>query len=436
MKQENKHPQLKTLAALVMVSFLAACGGGNERAVSDKKDDATVMIDTAGRLAITEKDSKNVYFRDLDSHTTEATHQLDNAGASLYPSPNGRYVVATQRAQDLVQFIDGGIWQEDHVNHLHDYKQTSKLLAWKLVGSRPTHYDNQIGKQAAIFMDGDATATPIKNAGVRLITEASIASGAVAASMDLNFSIHGFAEPIDNKLLSVTRATDALDVLPTHVQLYQRNGNTYTSDRQLATRCDGMHGSYTAGKTTAVGCLDGVMMIEHTGPNTVSDKKIATPIRIGTLLGHVKAPEQFIAIGSEGVAPAPVTTRFYAIAGSAASAASITITGWQTGTVQRASGFDRTGNRYYVLDSKGTLNILQRQGSTWSNVAQIAGLIPSMPTATPWPSISANGAKDEIYITDPVARQLVHINTTTASVTSRRDLSFVPAAALWTGISR
>jgi hypothetical protein len=435
MKLTNKHFPVKTLLALSLASLLAACGG-SDSAAPEKKDDAAVTIDTAGRLAIAEKDSKRVFLRDLDNHVTEATYQLDNAGASLYPSPNGRHVVATQRAQDLVQFIDGGIWQEDHVNHLHDYKQASKLLSWTLAGSRPTHYDVQVGKQAVIFFDGDSTATPVKNASVRVITDTSIASGAIAAGFDLNFSIHGFAEPIDNKILSVSRAVDAIDTLPTHVQLYQRNGNTYTSDRQLATRCDGMHGSFTAGKYTAVGCLDGVMLIEHTGPNTVSDKKIATPIRIGTLLGHVKVPEQFIAIGSEGAAPAPVTTRFYAITGNNATATAITINGWEPGTVQRASGFDRTGNRFYIVDSKGNLSILQRQGTTWSNTTRIAGLIPSMPTAAPWPAISANGAKDEIYFTDPVARQLVHFNTATASVSVRRDLSFVPATALWVGISR
>jgi len=435
MKQKNKYQPVKTLLALSLASLLAACGG-SDSATPEKKDETTVTIDTAGRLAIAEKDSKNLILRDLDSHVTEATHQLDNAGAGLYPSPNGRYVVATQRAQDLVQFVDGGIWQEDHVNHLHDYKQGSKLMTWKLAGSRPTHYDVQVGKQAAIFFDGDSAVTPIKNSSVRLITDASIASGAVIAGFDLNFSIHGFAEPIDNKILSVSRAADATDTLPTHVQLYQRNGNTYTLDRQLATRCNGMHGSFTAGKFTAVGCMDGVMLIEHTGPNTVSDKKIPTPIRIGTLMGHVKAPEQFIAIGSEGAAPAPVTTRFYAIAGSNASATAITVTGWENGTVQRASGFDRSGNRFYILDNKGNLSILQRQGTTWSSVSRIVGLIPSMPTAAPWPAISANGAKDEIYFTDPVARQLVHFNTATASVSARRDLSFVPATALWVGISR
>lgn len=428
--------QTNQMIITAAICTLAGCGGGSDLSSPPKNDDVATSINTTGRLAMTEKGEKTLRLQDLDNNTIEASHQLDNADAALYNSPNGRYIVALQRLQDQVQFVDGGIWQEDHVNHLHDYKQGSKLLTWKLQGVRPTHFDLQMGKQASIFLDGNSSATPIQNAGMRLITEASIAKGSVDASLDLSFPIHGFAEPVDNKILTVHRAVDAADTLPTHIQLYQRNGNSYLLDRQLSTRCDGMHGSYTSGKFTAVGCQDGVMLIQHTGPNTVSDLKINTPIRIGTLVGHIKAADQFIGIGSEGVAPAPVTTRFYAINGNAASATEINLNSWDMGTVQRASGFDRSGNRFYVLDNKGTLTIMQRQGTTWSNVARIVNVVPVMPTAAPWPSMSANGAKDEIYITDPTARQLIHFNTATASVSARRDLGFIPATALWVGISR
>ena len=82
MKQKNKYQPAKTLLALSLASLLAACGG-SDTATTEKKDDTTVTIDTAGRLAIAEKDSKNLILRDLDNHVTEATHQLDNAGAGL-----------------------------------------------------------------------------------------------------------------------------------------------------------------------------------------------------------------------------------------------------------------------------------------------------------------------------------------------------------------
>jgi hypothetical protein len=434
MPNKSFKPFRHALSAMAAATLLVACGGGGDDAGGNR--DVATTIDTSGRLALTESKAKTLRIHDLDSNTVQASHALDNEPSGLYASPGSRYAVAVQRTQDLVQFVDGGIWQEDHVDHLHDYKEASKLMSFKLTGSRPTHYDVQEGKQAAFFMDGDATATPVQNAGIRLITESSIASGQVVASLNLSFPIHGLGEPVDNKLLTVSRAADAPDTLPTHLNLYQRSGSGYTFDRQLSTRCDGMHGSYSSGSYTVAGCLDGVLLVKHTSSTAVTDQKVTTPLRVGTLAGHPKLPGQFIGIASEGVAPAPVTTRFYAISGDAASATELQPTGWTTGTVRRAHGFDRSGTRFYILDNAGTLIVLQRQGNAWVNAARISGAVPVMPTAAPWPVITANGARDEVYITDPAGQKLVVLNSSTNAITARRDLGYVPSNAVWLGIKR
>jgi hypothetical protein len=66
-------------------------------------------------------------------------------------------------------------------------------------------------------MDGNSAATPVQNAGVRLLTDASIGAGNTVASLDLSLPIHGLAEPVGDKLLAVSRAADAADTLPTHL---------------------------------------------------------------------------------------------------------------------------------------------------------------------------------------------------------------------------
>lgn len=417
--------------------LLAACGGGVETKDDDDHDHDPVTLNTAGRLALVEQDGKTLRIHDLDSGSNEASHALDHAPSAVYPSPNGRYAVLMQRTQDQVQFVDGGVWQEDHGDHLHDYKQASRLLSWKLAGSRPTHYDLQAGKQAAIFLDGNTAASPVQNAGVRLLTDASIAAGETVASLNLAAPIHGLGEPVDNKLLVVSRAADAADALPTHLSLYQRNGSAYTLDRQVPTRCNGMHGSFSSGSSTVAGCLNGMLLVRHTGASTVSDGQlISTPLRVSTLAGHPRLPDQFIGIATEGAAPAPVTTRFYALNGSTATATDFVPQGWETARQRRSHGFDRSGQRFFVLDDQGTLIVAQRSGASWTNVARVSGAIPAMPTAAPWPALVANGAKDEIYLSDPVARQLVVINSQTGAVVSRRDLGFVPAYAAWLGITR
>lgn len=149
--------------ALLVSALLAACGGGvDEPAKGD--DHGSVSIATAGRLAVAELGSKTLRLHDLDgtSAAVEASYTLDNEPSAIYASPRGRYALAVQRLQDQVQIVDGGIWQEDHGDHLHDYKQASRALAWKITGPRPTHYDVQAGKQAAFFMDGNAAASPVQ----------------------------------------------------------------------------------------------------------------------------------------------------------------------------------------------------------------------------------------------------------------------------------
>lgn len=428
----------RSLLALAAATLVTACGGGG-----DDHTHTNTFIDTAGRLAIAESGASGVRVFDLDSKTVAATYPLDNAPSALYTSPGGRYVVAMQRLQDKVQFIDGGIWQEDHTDHLHDYKQAPTLVAWTLTGSRPTHYDLQAGRQAAFFMDGDSAASPVKNAGVRLITDASIGAKRVDASLDLTFPIHGLGEPVGNKLLTVFRAADATSTLPTHLDLFHRQGTSYTFDRRLATRCEGMHGSFSTGNHTAVGCNDGVMVVTHTSATAVTDRMVTTPLRVGTVAGHPKLSGQFIGIGTEGTTAAPpVTTRFFAIDAAAGTSATLTLPGWDNGRVRRAHAFDRSGSRFAVLDDQGALRMVVRQTSAllpvnaWVAGPVVAGVVPSMPTAAPWPVMVANGAKDEIYITDPIARQLVTVNSQTGAVLSRTALGFTPSAITWAGITR
>lgn len=433
----QKHPMLvrrwlfASLAAATVL--LSACGGGG---AGEEHDHENVSIDTAGRLAIAEHNAAVLRIHDLDSQTDE-THTLQNAPSAVYASPGGRYAVAMQRLQDRVQFVDGGIWQEDHGDHLHDYKRASQLSAFSLTGSRPTHYDVQAGVQAAVFMDGNSAATPVQNAGVRLLTDASIGAGNTVASLDLSLPIHGLAEPVGDKLLAVSRAADAADTLPTHLVLYQRNGSGYTLVREIPTRCNGMHGSFSSGSSTLVGCSTGVLLVRHLTSTTVSDGQlINTPLRVGTIAGHPRLPDHFFGIATEGVAPATVTTRFYAIDAEAGTQSSFTPQDWSDGRVRRAHGFDRSGQRFFILDDQGTLTVAQRQAGAWAPLARVTGVIPAMPAAAPWPAMAANGAKDEIYITDPVAKQLVVVNSLTGAVTARRNVGYTPSALAWLGITR
>lgn len=416
----------RTLTLAVLSVILAACGsGGGEQAHEN------TAIDTSGRLAIAEQGSATLRLFDLDTGVVEATRALDHAPSALYASPGRRYVLAVQRTQDQVQFVDGGIWQEDHGDHLHDYKASSRLLSWKLTGPQPTHYDVQWGRQAAFFMDGRPTATPPQNASVQLLTDASIALGASTARLDLAYAIHGLAEPKDDLLLVAFREADAADALPTHLQLYRRAGATYSLDRKLESRCNGMHGSGSSGAFVVVGCLDGVLAVGY--GDTVTDRRITTATRVGTIASHPAGDGHVIGYGNAGT---PSTTRFHGIDARQGTAQEVLPDGWLPGTVVRGQSFERRGQRLFIVDSLGNLTVLARGATGWATVHRTAALLPVMPAAAPFPQLVASGAGDELYLTDPVARQLIVLDTQSFVVKSRRDLGYVPSLLAWVGIAR
>lgn len=411
---------------------LSACGGGGHE--DDHHHDDEYHVDTAGRLVIAESGAASVSVYDLDSNEVHATHTLTSPASALYTSPGGRYAVALQQNQDVVQFVDGGIWQEDHGDHMHDYKRDSNMMAWTLTGPRPTHFDVQPGNQAAIFMDGRGDAVPPQYSAVRVISDASIASGAVVAGLELDYAVHGLAEPRNDVLLVAFRAPDAPDALPTHLNVFRRSGANYTFESQLPTRCERMHGSYGSGNYTAAGCADGVLLATH-GASGPTSGKVATPIRVSTIAGHPLQPDGFIAIGNDG-AGASATTRFFTIDAAAGTSAEFTPTGWTTGTLRRAHGFDHSGQTFFILDSAGDLHAMRISGGAWTTAGKIAAAIPTMPAAAPFPSLTVNAATDEVYLSDPVAHQVVVIDSQSLQVKRRIDLGFSPSYLAWVGIAR
>lgn len=410
--------------ALATTLVLTACGGGSD---DEGADHGHADIDTAGRLAIAEAAAPSLRIHDLDSGRTESSFLLANPPSALYASPGGRYALAFQRPQDTVQIVDGGIWQEDHGDHDHDYKATPRLLPLRLNGPQPTHYDDRAG-QAAVFMDGRAAAA--QNASAQLFSDASLTAGQTLATLALTSPMHGFAEPNGEHLVVSALAAGA--TTPTQVELYRRQGSAYSFVQRLDALCPGMHGSYTQGTTTVAGCSDGALLVAPQAAGGWRGTRVTTPSGISTIAGHPKLA-RFVGIGNSGQ---PSTTRFYDIDPATQSATAITVAGWGEGRLRRAHGFDRSGQQLFVLDDLGTLYVLQPGASGWTTRSTITGAVPAMPAAAPFPALAANGARDEVYLSDPMARQLLVVDAAQPQVKQRVALGFTPSYLAWLGIAR
>jgi hypothetical protein len=95
-------------------------------------EDGDFHIETAGRLAIQEADVASVRIVELDTKAVIANIPTTNPVSSLSASPDRRYAVAIQRTDDMVEFVDGGLWQEDHTDHLHDYREDPVGVDYRL----------------------------------------------------------------------------------------------------------------------------------------------------------------------------------------------------------------------------------------------------------------------------------------------------------------
>lgn len=404
---------------------LAGCGGGGEDAHRD------FFIDTKGRLAVADQNSNVLRVIDLDSNQSAGSFTLANPPSALHASPGGRYVVAVQRTHNRVQFVDGGVWQEDHGDHLHDYKNPARMTAFQIEGPRPTHYDDRHGR-ASIFMDGVA-GPPLEPSRAVLFDDEAIGRGRLLASLPpLPYAVHGFAEPNGDVLVVTHRSADAVDTLPNYLHVWRRSGETFVKAQELPTRCDRMHGSYTRLTLTVAGCADSVVFVRRDASGNFTSQAVVTGKRVSLVAGHPKQP-RMIGTGSVGT---PTTSHFFDLDPDTARASEIRIEGWSDGLVRRAHAFDRQGRQFFVLDSQGRIHVLEFSAGSWRLKKRLDGVIPNMPTAAPFPAFAVNGAKDELYVSDPTGRAIVTIDTAALEVRSRSALDFAPLTIAWTGITR
>ncbi|MFN3987557.1 MAG: hypothetical protein ACK4KV_18870 [Rhodocyclaceae bacterium] len=409
----------RSALAVSLAAGLAACGGGSG---GDDDHHDEVRIDTAGRLAIAEAGGSAVHVLDLDSGSVLQSFQTQHPVSALYSSPGSRYALAIQRVQDLVQFVDGGLWQEDHVDHLHDYQQPPRLLGFSLAGPRPTHYEVH-GVKAALFMDGHADSG--RNAEVLVFGDDDIGAARIDARLALSLPMHGTAELRGQYMLSTYREPQAASTLPEQVELYRREGSGYAFVQRFAEPCPGLHGSIVSGAYTLFGCTDGVLVVEQQG-DAFSARKLANPSALpeGGRIGSF--------VGAEGRA------NVVGIAGSRLfdidpAAGTLTPIAWSEERTRRAQTFDGDGRHLLVLDDTGTVHLLDAEAGWQSRAALPA--VSAMPSASPFPAIVASKARDRVYVADPAGHRIVVIDPARAVLDTPIGVSVSPTTLAWLGIA-
>lgn len=448
--------KLSFLATAMATLFLTGCGDAEtiiierepvEAPADDHDHDhdhgGDYIITSEGRLVVTEFGSNAASVFDLDDKSLLDSFTLTYEGASIYPSGGNRYAVVVSRANDFVGFIDGGLYREDHVDHMHDYAEAPAIADLTLNGNLPTHVVSY-GGLLAIFNDGNTAAST--TASVEVLSDLDISNNiSDIPTLTYTNAMHGAAQPRGEYLISTIRRDDAESTstsktLPDQVGVFHLHDGEYEQDMVFDMACPNLHGSAQNAEYVAFGCSDGVMLIhEHDGSyeaeKLMNSAEVATGGRIGTLYGNSHV-EQLIGLAS---ARATNTFQFFAIDGHEGE---MELIDWEPAEGARplSSGFAYHGDYFIILDSLGHVTVLEphlHAGHThWEvkgKVAVTQADVSAMPEGQNFAlTFSQNG--HYVFVSDPMAQHVLKIDLDMVAVEDDIELDFVPGAMTWVGI--
>ncbi|MBU1308566.1 MAG: 5-methyltetrahydrofolate--homocysteine methyltransferase [Gammaproteobacteria bacterium] len=441
--------KLSLVALLVASSLLSACGDSTTNIVEkepiagddgDDHDHDHDEISSVGRLVISAKDSNLVSVYELEDGSLLDSFAVADTPSALAASAGKRYALVVQRTTDRVEFVDGGLFQEDHVDHLHDYQQAPALSSFVLSESRPTHITST-DSQTAVFFDGDGnSSTP---AAVAVITDADISTDSNGYPV-LHYTthMHGAAQARGEYVLSTIRDANSATTLPDKVGLYHAHDDHFHEEMVFTETCPGLHGSAQNEHVIAFGCTDGVLVIAQQG-ETFTASKIANTddfsgtMRIGTLVGAMHAEHLVGFAGSS----------MFAIH---AEDGEMDLVDWQGGEGAGiiGYGFADKGEKFVLLDNQGYLTILNYHGHEHDGAAaaeepafefaakvQLTSAdVSTMPSGSRF-ELAISASDDKVYVANPIDSTLLTVDIADAEVVATKQLNFVPHKLVWLGIA-
>jgi hypothetical protein len=417
----------RAIPLLATIMLLSACKDGSNNNTTDAHQAGEFDISSPGRLVVTAAEGSELAILNSTDGSLIERFNLDNPASGLYTSPQSRFALVVQRDQNQVQVLDGGLYQEDHGDHLHPYQKDPEMLTQSLNGVRPTHYrENET--RSAFFFDGDGENALLSS--VIDFDDDEILNNTVR-SLELTTAMHGVAEPRGEFLLASYRAPDASSVLPDQVELFKFNSNSgnYDAVERFEERCPSLHGAFSTEDASVFACSDGVLVIRQNGEQFTAEK-IANPIgmaegvRIGGFSGF--ADSNVLAGWARGA--------LYAVN---LDNSSIELIDWTGGTEAEYSTarMDDEGEILMVLNKAGGLHLLDATDN-FKHLIEIK-VLNALPVVEGHASISIASSKsgEDVYIVDAINNQLVVVNLEHQEIEESISVPFTPKHVTWVGIA-
>lgn len=449
----NTKFKLKLVAALCSTLWLTGCGDAKTKINEKEPQQPTpstgdnhnhggdIKIDSLGRLAISTPDSDQIAIYNLDDSELLGQFSSTYKDSRITSSAGYRYLVITNRKNGHTGFIDGGLWREDHVAHLHDYKKSPAAINFHIDSSQPTHVVKHAGAMA-IFNDGNADTST--NASVNLLTDANITAEKTDSEIiTFDMNMHGVAEPRGDFILTTIRRDDATStssakILPDQIAVYHKHGTKYERDTIFTLTCPNLHGAAQTKGYVAFGCGDGVFLAKDDGHDfdvsKVANLNNFDTRRVGRLYGHHNHNSLIGIASSRGVTPILVSID--------ATKGSMEAIDWkpQTNASPTSYSFSADGNVFVILDNQGYLTLLKphvHDGATeWEFSSRIDFTDQDTSTMAEGQSFSLvmSQHSDIAYVGNPLAKSVHAINLADGKVTAALTLDYAPKAITWLGI--
>ncbi|MFC0119067.1 5-methyltetrahydrofolate--homocysteine methyltransferase [Pseudoalteromonas xiamenensis] len=407
----------------------------------DHGQDHDHTVESKGRLVLLNQDKSEAHVFDLDQRKILESFTLSTSSVALQTSAGGRYALLSDRQNDVVSFIDGGLWQENHDDHQHSYAQTPAFSDFELHGFAPTHITYS-DENTIVFNDGNAATGA--NASIQIIDDTSIANRRIKATLNFEINMHGVAKLQQNTLFATVRrgddeSTSNAKILPDQIGVYELHEDHFHFDSVLDITCPDLHGAAQNHEAVAFACRDGVVITHSHDGHFESDKitniEAIADLRIGTLFGH-HGSNTFLGTASNRA------TGEVNILTITPDESEMALLDWQpVSNAQPISyAFNVDGTQFLILDNQGYLTVVdahQHDGHAhWTFKQRIDVSKADISTLSEDQRFGLVVSKREntAYVTDSAASTILVVNITTGEIEDTIALTFTPSSMTWLGI--
>jgi hypothetical protein len=419
----------RTLFAVLALAAVAACSDDEATAPTPEPEEEVEMVAAAAlqRLAISDNTLSNLKLVDVQSGTLVSTIGLRGGPASLlYRSPSGRFAIAQQRTQNVVDFIDSGIELAGSDSDPHFHKESPYLLDWNLTDQLPTH-ENVNGHFISVFFDGTGNAS--------WIDERDLIAGAPRIAHSFN---SGGPHHSGSATLLLAGGTPAYVFAPLNpagglpTSVVARNA----AGQELARRddCPVMHGNGSNADAVVFGCENGAVLFRANGTSVTATKLTMPAALAGSGVRTVWGESEATGFLVGGVAtPAGITPAIRTLATINSQSGAMTVMPLPADARYYGVSIDGVRGRIAVLAHDGRLFVFN--GATAQLLHTVPSVVPTIPL-TGALTHTMTSAEDRVWVTSPTTGEVVEVNTASGSVSRRMTVGGTPTRVTLLGVRR